>query len=349
MLSSRLALVSWCLTFPVLATGCGPGGGTWTLEALPTDGAPMAPVMAATRMPNGAVFAAAFPEAGVVLKPGASRWEASSSPIRSVSLPQADGSVYAMGTASAGFLFVVDGDALVPERGLPSSASTFLGKTSDGALWAIGEANALFRGAPGSPTWDLKVASLVGEAGVGVMRAPGKQVLWLRSEGLVELDADTFARTVLLPCTHPAMRGCAVEVFAIPGRHGELFFVNGNDTTFNEAELWRLDAGATEPVKVAGPELPELDKRTPDDLFNRYRPGPPQLYVDTKDRVWLAFRWGSNEVDDVSYLYGWTGSGTWQLVSKTLPSNIALGGDGETPLILNTRSDAPFDVRRIVQ
>lgn len=305
--------------------------------------------MAATRMPDGTVFAAAFPDKGAILKAGASRWEAFAPPIRSVSLPQADGSVYAMGGPSAGFLFVARGDTLVNERGLPSPASAFIGKTSDGAVWALGEANTLFRGPPGQQTWEAKGTALVGEAGMGVMHAPGRQVLWLRAEGLVELDADTFARTVLLPCTHPAMRGCAVEVFATPGRHGELFFVNGNDTTFNEAELWRLDPGATEPVKLAGPELPELDKRTSDDLYNRYRPGPPQLYVDTKDRVWLAFRWGSNDVEDVGYLYGWTGSGTWQLVSKTLPSNIALGGDGETPLILNNRYDAPFDVRRIVQ
>ncbi|MEW5738357.1 MAG: hypothetical protein AB1938_05495 [Myxococcota bacterium] len=337
------------LALLLLGSACGPGSGTWTLEPLPSEGAPLSSATSATRLPSGAVFATAFDTLGTLLKPGASRWESFPSPLRAISLPQADGSVYAMGAPAAGFLFVVQGDELVQERGLPSPASMFVGKTSDGALWAVGEANGLFRGALGESGWQLKCAALVGEAGVGVMRAPGKQVLWKRAEGLVELDADTFQQTVLLPCTHPSMRGCAVEVHAVPGRHGELFFVNGNDTTFNEVELWRLDAGATEPVKVAGPELPELDKRTPDDLFNRYRPGPPQLYVDTKDRVWLAFRWGSNEADDVSYLYGWVGTGPWQLVSKNLPSNLALGGDGETPLIINNRYDAPFDVRRIIQ
>jgi hypothetical protein len=343
MLQSSLGLA-----LPVallLVSACGFGGGGWTLVPLPTDGAPGSNVSFATRMPSGAVFAVAFPEQGTVLKAGASTWAPFPSPLRQVSLPQADGSVYAMGAA----LFVVQGDELIPERGLNSTVFVFIGKTSDGALWALGAGNLLFRGPPGQQTWEQKAVGLVGEAGLGVMRAPAKQVLWRRMQGLVELDADTGVQSVLVPCTHPSMRGCAVEVHATPGRHGELFFVNANDTTFNEVELWRLDAGATEPVKLAGPELPELDKRTPDDQFNQYRPGAPALYVDTLDRVWFAFRWGSNSSDDVSYLYGWPGKGDWQLVSKTLPSNTWLGGDGETPLILNTRDGVPFDVRRIVQ
>lgn len=330
----------------LLASAC--GGGSWTLEPLPTDGAPGSNVTTATRMASGAVFGVAFGGQGTRLAPGGSTWESLPVPLRSVSMPQADGSVYAE-ARSNGSLFVVQDDQLVMERGLPSTFAAFVGKTSDGALWMLGESNVLFRGPPGQQGWEPKAMALVGEAGLGVMRAPGKQVLWRRGQGLVELDADTGVQSVLVPCTHPAMRGCAVEAFTTPGRHGELFFVNGNDSTFNEAELWRLDAGSTEPMKVAGPALPELDKRTPDDQFNQYRPGAPALYVDTLDRVWFAFRWGTNTEDDVSYLYGWVGKGDWQLVSKTLPSNTWLGGDGETPLILNTRAGVPFDVRRIVQ
>ena len=168
--------------------------------------------------------------------------------------------------------------------------------------------------------------------------------------GIWEIDLPNHVLVERVTCMHELFRPshadstqCQEDTYVFAGRDGVLFILNPN------RELWRIDARGTTPTLVVKGELPKLDKVT-ETGSNRYA-GPPQLYVDPKGRVWLAFRWGENVESDTSYLYVAEPAkrDSWTFLTKDLPRNIALFGDGAAPLVSSGSQNTGLLVFRIAE
>ena len=319
------------------------GSGGRPLTSLPLDGTLGAGGAGAARSSSGHHFVRGLDGASTTVRliPGGSRWEVYGTGYDAPSAPQYDGTIYVVSTAG-GALMEVRGADYASVIALPAAGAQFLSKTEDGRLHMLSSAYVdglsyvytFWSALPTETTWRNDGSGSMPNTQMW-MTSKGRVFGWRRNVGVVVVNPAASTQSTVLACGQPG--ASAVDcpnlfLSAVPDRRGHFYFTSTVDANGFQAELWRVSDGSSTAQRVAGPGLPQLPRS--DGASNYYRPGvAASLYADPADRIWMSFRWGSNNANDTSYLYRSDGSG-WTYVRGDLSRNTILFGEGSTPGIL---------------
>lgn len=336
---SRAAICALLLT----ACTLGDGGGKDGLTSLPLDGTPGVGGSGAARSSTGHYFVRVSDAAGttVRLAPGAVAWQTYGTSFGTPLAPQFDGSIHLL-SATGGSILQVQGAEYAELRAVPAAGAQFLAKTEDGRLHMVNSAivdatnstYTFWSALPGDAAWRNDGSGSMPTVQLW-MTSKGRVFGWRRNVGVVLVDPATRVQTTLVACGEPGASEYECpnsSISALPDRRGHFYFVSTADLNGYETELWQVPDGSSTARRVAGPGLPQLKKS--DGASNYYRPGGlVSLYADPSHRIWMSFRWGSNNGSDTAYLYRFSGSG-WSYIRGDLSRNITLFGDGASPGIM---------------
>jgi hypothetical protein len=205
---------------------------------------------------------------------------------------------------------------------------------------------------PGATTWEVTgvPVPLNHTVFVSAITADGRAFYRPRNLGVWELDLKTKTVIERIPCTHPIFRpshpdyvACQEDLFLVGGRNNELLALNAN------MELWRIPQASVTPELVVAGTNAQVQEKNAIDGTNKYKIGVRAPYVSPSGKLWLVFRFGNNDGDDTSYLFTASSipGSSWKLLSKSLPRNSILLGQGEVPLLLNGSPDEGAGIFRI--
>lgn len=364
----RLALL--VTSFVVL--GCEPvlSADTVKLVQLPAD-LTTGPATAAVQTRTGHIFAT--PISGGFLRLGADggAWDELPPPAMLRSLPDFQG-IDTLTQGANDTLFRAEGEGFTALDVPPLTHEAFssvrffgvLGRDATGTFWAaaapsfgaIDKRVFVARREVDAPSeWKVDEVPLANlgqtiAAGTPAMTSDARFFFRPANSGLWEIDLANHAVVERVSCDHELFRAsgpdytaCQEDTVVFAGRGGELFLLTPN------RELWRIAARQTLPELAVKGELPKLDKVT-ETGANRYG-SIPDTYVDPKGRVWISFRWGENDPTDTSYLYVAEPAKrqSWTFLTRDLPRNMALFGEGPTPLISSGSQDTGLLLFRIVE
>ncbi|HEX2872787.1 MAG TPA: hypothetical protein VHP33_16105 [Polyangiaceae bacterium] len=165
--------------------------------------------------------------------------------------------------------------------------------------------------------------------------------------GVWEIEATTAATREVVACahemfrpSHPDYAPCQQDTVLFRGPDHEVWAINAM------FEVWRIPAGGAPKRVVAGEPPGRVLKDGSGGNFFAIQTVAPWVAPD--GTLWLAFRWGDNSGDDVSYLYkAEPGASTWQLLRDDLPRNLQLFDGGATPLLSNGSAEDGFQLWRV--
>lgn len=325
------------------------------LASLTLDGTPGAGGSGAARSSSGDYFVRAIDAAGTTVRllRGADRWEPYGTGYGSPSAPQHDGSIFVLG-ANGGTLMEVRGSEYVTLLDVPAVGAQFLSKTEDGRLHMVSSAYVdglsfiytFWSALPTDLSWRNDGGGIMPSAQMW-MTSRGRVFGWRRDVGVVLVNPAAATQSTIVACGQPGASEieCPTTfISAIPDRRGHFYFASTVDPNGYQTELWQIPDGSVTARRVAGPTLPQLPRG---DLAGNFsRPGGAvSLYADPGHRIWMAFRWGTNNSADNTYLYRSSGSG-WSFVRGDLSRNVTLFGDGMSPGILGITLHGSMQVWR---
>lgn len=169
------------------------------------------------------------------------------------------------------------------------------------------------------------------------------------NKGLFVADRDGKKMVERVPCTHPMFRASHPDFRACQQDSTLVGDVDSVLVATANHEVWRVNAGASEPVLVVKGDLQGVT--LPIDANGNSIVGVPQVHLDSKRRLWLIYRFGLNVGSDVSELHvadlGGAPPATWQRLRGDLERNMRLFGVGATPVLSTGSEDQGLRVIRI--
>lgn len=304
---------------------------------------------------TGDVYVSTIKGTWLRLKKGATAWEIVSEPGITGALPDfLQGKAMGLSSNRAGYAIETATSFALLDPPVNVPPGTPLGRDKDGTFWAMSASEThvlLSKWDPGALTWtteNLPYAGLPAGTPMG-FTSTGRLFLRPHDKGLFEADRDTKTVVERVPCTHPMLRAshpdsraCQEDTTLLGDVDGSLLIANPN------REVWRLSAGATEPVLVVKGELAGVTRPDPAGLSFV---GVPQVHLDAKRRLWLVYRWGVNGGADTAHLHVADATATqpvaWQKVRDDLERNIQAFGVGPTPVLSSGSEDRGLHVIRI--
>lgn len=347
----------------MLLAACGPSTSGFRFEQLPTD-ALKEPALTGVLTKQGALYITQFTGGTFRLSRDGASWESAGAERLAAYVPdfQADATL----ATNANFLYRVGAAVEKLEPTPPPTFGPFgtlgmdrvIGREASGALVAAttnsdGMMPQLYvaKLAPGATDWTSTTYALPAAPHIFAAARPtftktGRIAWRAANAGVWELDVAAGKAVERVPCSHEMFRPthsdytqCQQDSATFAARDGAVLLLNSH------REVWRIEAdGAVK--KLVGAELTNFVQKNLDGT-NRYGP-LPDLYADRAGRLWLSFRWGNNDAEDQHYLYVASASGgAWSFVRDDLPRNVALFGDGETPVVSNMSLDTGLLVYRV--
>jgi hypothetical protein len=267
-----------------------------------------------------------------------------------------------LGINTAGLVEVLDDELSALAMPVPPAAEGYRairGRDANGRFWftagayADASTSTLFVGhwAPGEESWTSVFTSIPHEHALPV-NAPvftGAGGLFFRpaEAGVWEIEPTTAVTREVVSCTHEMFRpshpdyaACQQDTVLFRGPDHDAWAINAM------FEVWRIPAGGAPKRVVAGEPPGRVLKDGSGGNFFAIQTVSPWVAPD--GTLWLAFRWGDNSGDDVSYLYkAEPGASTWQLLRDDLPRNLQLFDGGATPLLSNGSAEEGFELWRV--
>lgn len=242
---------------------------------------------------------------------------------------------------------------LDPPVNAPPSG-VLLGRDKNGLFWSIAPSPThvlLSKWDAASSTWTTEnLASDLLPAGTETaLTGTGSVFFRPANKGLFEADRDAKRIVERVPCTHPMFRPSHPDFRAC--QQDTTLVGDGDSVLVSTAnhEVWRFGSGASEPVLVVKGDLQGVT--LPVDANGNSIVGVPQVHLDSKRRLWLIYRFGTNVGSDVSELHVADVSGaqpsTWQRLRGDLERNMRLFGVGPTPVLSTGSEDQGLRVIRV--